>query len=132
MTDAEVANISATVQAAVSGNISSPGASASPIDNGTGADAAGAPGSSDSASSDDGDDEGGDDAATGSTGAGVRANVLIDTASLAGSTAQPDAMVTSTGNSSLWIGADGINNDGGGLSPPATVTNPGTGGGGDK
>ena len=68
-----------------------------------------------------GDEESSEEATTESGGAAVgNPNVLVDTSGVAGAAPQIDTPITSTGNSSLWSGADGLGGDiGGGGDIPA-------------
>jgi hypothetical protein len=111
----QLASITSSIQSAVSGNVGSPQGSTSPA----GGAASGDSGSGGS-SGGGGDDDSEGDSDAGSGGgktATANPNVLIDTSSI-GQTAntQIDTPVTSSGNTSLWSGEDGL--------AGATGTNP--------
>jgi hypothetical protein len=58
------------------------------------------------------DDEGGDDSAAQAEAGAAKPNVLIDTSAIGGTaTATIDTPVTSSGNTSLWSGEDGLASD---------------------
>jgi filamentous hemagglutinin family protein len=110
----QLASISSSIQSAVVGGNVGAGAPP-PIDNGTSSvgssvgdgGGAGAGGGGD-------DDEGGGEKteAKGNGGGAAKPNVLIDTNAIASGTApQIDTPVTSSGNTSLWIGEDGLTGD---------------------
>jgi hypothetical protein len=110
----QLASISSSVQSAVVGSV---GAGAPPpIDNGTstvgssvGDGGGGSGGGGGSSSNSDDEEGGGKSEAKGNGGAAVKPNVLIDTNAIASSAApQIDTPVTSSGNTSLWIGEDGL------------------------
>ena len=116
----ETTRITTSVQSSLTGTRVA-GGTVSSADGGTGSDTGGSGGSagaSSSASNDSGDggsasDEGGDDesADSGSQGSGAGAgnpNVLVDTSNVGSTTQQIDTPVTSSGNSSLWSGEDGL------------------------
>jgi filamentous hemagglutinin family protein len=104
----QVVQIAASIQSAISGSGTSavgPGS-----DGGGPAGGSGAGGGSDDG--DDGGDDGGDDASTAASSS-VKVNVLIDTSSIGGAVPTTDTPVTSSGNSSLWGGEDGLSGDAG-------------------
>jgi len=121
----QVSNISATIQAAVSGGLTNPSGLTNAVSNGS-TD----PGTQ--TASADGEDDDGEAVAT-ATATPVGPNVLIDVGNLSSAVTQPDALITSSGNSSLWSGADGIAGDGFGGDiggTPGGAAGAGTGGGG--
>ena len=92
-------------------------------DGGSASDAAASSSSSASADDSGGDssaDEGGDEESSesassgGSGGAVSGANVLVDTSNIGSTGQQIDTPVTSSGNSSLWSGEDGLGETPGG------------------
>jgi filamentous hemagglutinin family protein len=108
----QLAGISSSIQSSLGGNV---GAGAPPpIDNGTSSvgssvsDGGGAGGGSGG----DDDEGGGETEAKGNGGGGAKPNVLIDTNAIASNAGpQIDTPVTSSGNTSLWIGEDGLTGD---------------------
>ena len=108
-----------TITAAIQGNLSDTRVAGGSIagENAVGDGAAStATSNSDDASADEGGDEeeSADSGGEGSGGSG-NPNVLIDTSRVAGGSATIDTPITSTGNSSLWSGADGLIDGPGGI-----------------
>jgi hypothetical protein len=130
----ETAQITSSIQSALTGSRVAGGSISSSSDAGAdaggGGDSAGgsasdaAASSSTTASADDsgGDsaaDEGGDEessesASSGGSGSVGGANVLVDTSNIGSGGQQIDTPVTSSGNSSLWSGEDGLGETPGG------------------
>ena len=110
-----------TITAAIQGNLSDTRVAGGSIagENAAGDGAAStATSNSDEASADEGGDEEEESADSGggeSGPAGGGPNVLIDTSRIAGGSAAIDTPITSTGNSSLWSGADGLIDGPGGI-----------------
>ena len=108
-----------TITAAIQGNLSDTRVAGGSIagENAVGDGAAStATSNSDDASADEGGDEeeSADSGGEGSGGSG-NSNILIDTSRVAGGSATIDTPITSTGNSSLWSGADGLIDGPGGI-----------------
>jgi hypothetical protein len=111
----QLVSISSSIQSVIVGNV---GAGApSPINNGTstvGSSVSDGGGSGGGSGGGGDEDEGGGDGKTAAkgNGGGAKPNVLIDTNAIASSAApQIDTPVTSSGNTSLWIGEDGLTGD---------------------
>ncbi|MFC0306291.1 beta strand repeat-containing protein [Rhizorhabdus histidinilytica] len=116
----ETTNISSSIQSSLTGTRVAGGSIKSTEETGAtapGSDSTGASGDS-TGSAGDGDDEGGDgsdDAGSSTSGGGSVGgpNLLIDTSNIGSDATQIDTPVLSSGNSSLWPGADGLTDTGG-------------------
>ncbi|ABQ69538.1 filamentous haemagglutinin family outer membrane protein [Rhizorhabdus wittichii RW1] len=113
----ETTNITSSIQSTLTGSRTAGGSIKSTETTGTtapGSDPAG--GSAASAGDDEGGDGDGSDDAGGSTSSGGSVggpNLLIDTSNIGSDATQIDTPVLSSGNSSLWPGADGLTDTGG-------------------